>query len=93
MTKMMKVWIELPEPVEAGYTGEEICKRENEMLVRLSSTNGEFSYSNERLVGKWIKGHYIFTAEFGKTSLKDNGRWFNLDYFGRNNIEIIGEIS
>ena len=91
----MKVWIELPEPVEAGFTGEEICDKANKMLRRLGVSYGKFTYSNERTTGKWIAGHYKYvgTGMGSATTLKDNGKWFNLDYFGRDNIEIVGEIS
>ena len=87
MKSTMNVWIELQEPDE-NYTGKEICDRANKMLCRLGVESGNFRYFEKDRQYK-----YVGTGMGGITTLTDNGKWFNLEYFGRDLVEIEGTIS
>ena len=82
--KTMDVWIELQEPDE-NYTGDEICDRANKMLKRLGGGEGYFQFSPIKQRGCHYR--YIDGPMGGITNLEDNGRWFNLNYFGREKEE------
>lgn len=78
--KRYRVWIELDKPVDDEHA-EELCALANKMLSRLnesSESQGGFSWSpNEH---RYMFSHGGHTYKY----LADNGEWFNLEYFGRN---------
>ena len=87
----MNVWVELQEPDE-NYNGEEIAEHATRMIRRLGSENGYFQFSPNKMQGCHYR--YIAGSEGGITPLEDNGKWFNLEYFGRDDtVEVIGTIS
>ena len=90
MKPTMNVWIELQEPDE-NYTGKEIADNANRMIKRLGSERGHFQFSPIKANGCHYR--YIDGPEGGITSLQDNGKWFNLEYFGRELVAIEGTIS
>ena len=96
MKPTMNVWIELQEPDE-NYTGKEIADAATRMIRRLGSERGYFQFSPTKMKGCHYR--YIAGSEGGITPLADNGKWFNLGYFGRKPaedqsiVEVIGEIS
>lgn len=96
MKPTMNVWIELQEPDE-NYTGKEIADAATRMIRRLGSERGYFQFSPTKMKGCHYR--YIAGPEGGITPLADNGKWFNLEYFGRelvadkSVVDVIGEIS
>ena len=96
--KTMDVWIELQKP-DQHYTGHEICDRANKMLKRLGVNDGKFQYNDPKYKSTQYGGClYIYNNDCGISGLEDNGRWFNLNYFGRDfvenfSVEIEGTIS
>ena len=91
--KTMDVWIELQKP-DQHYTGHDICDRANKMLKRLGVNDGRFQYNDPKYKSTQYGGcFYIYNSDVGISGLEDNGRWFNLSYFGRDHIEIEGTIS
>ena len=83
MKPTMNVWIELQKPDE-NYTGKEIADNANRMLKRLGVNDGKFQYNDPKYKSSNYMGClYIYNSDVGISGLEDNGRWFNLDYFGR----------
>ena len=79
----MNVWIELQKPDE-NYTGKEIADNANRMLKRLGVNDGKFQYNDPKYKSSNYMGClYIYNSDVGISGLEDNGRWFNLAYFGR----------
>jgi hypothetical protein len=89
----MNVWIELQKPDE-NYTGHDICDRANKMLKRLGVNDGKFQYNDPKYKSTQYGGcYYIYNNDIGLSGLEDNGRWFNLSYFGRDFVNVEGTIS
>jgi|TARA_R110000824_G_C14846578_1_gene639629 hypothetical protein len=83
MKPTMNVWIELQKPDE-NYTGKEIADNANRMLKRLGVNDGKFQYNDPKYKSSNYMGClYIYNSDVGISGLEDNGRWFNLAYFGR----------
>jgi hypothetical protein len=73
--KELKVWIELPKPVDAQHA-EELCELANAMLRKLGVNSQKFSWSDHR-------NRYRFGGPTGYTELADRGEWFDLNYLAK----------
>lgn len=80
---MNKIWIELEKPKSNSHA-DDACRLANNMLKRLCKPEDivegdpprQFFYSENECC-------YCYGGAMGYTTLSDNGEWFNLDYFGR----------
>lgn len=71
-----QIWIELDAPRDDTHA-EEMCEQANRMLARLGDTAGQkFSWDAKHKA-------YRFGGTMGDEHLPDRGKWFNLDYLGR----------
>lgn len=75
-----KVWIELEKPAKLTQKQrDDIIAKANRMVRRLAAPDGvvgRFSWDSKR-------AQYAYETDSGYETLGDNGKWFNLDYFGR----------
>ena len=74
-----KVWIELEKPINTAHA-ERLCELANTMLKRLSEPDER---SERGFFWSEHENRYCFGGGMGYMVLKDNGEWFNLEYFGR----------
>ena len=80
MTFSNRVWIELEHPGADEALGDARAALANKMLARLSEADdgdrNRFWYYGD-------KSCYCFGDSGGFKELSDNGFWFNLEFFGR----------
>lgn len=80
LTTDNRIWIELDKPRDAQHA-EQICKLANRMLQRLCKPEDADSLPTFDYDAKQFK--FTYGGPMGHELLSDNGKWFNLDFFGR----------
>lgn len=70
-----RIWIELDKP-DSGAMALEQCELANRMLAKLGDPRGEKFFFSAR-------DGYCYGGDMGYETLPDRGKWFNLDYLGR----------
>ena len=73
MTNTDNVWIELV-PAQNDEEGERRAAKMSAMIERLGGAPDTIIY---------VRPHYEHLTNEGFIASKDNGFWFNLDFFGR----------
>ncbi len=70
-----RIWIEL-DKTDTKEQAEAQCKLANSMLSKLGDMGGQEFF--------WMVGEgYCYGGDMGYENLPDRGKWFNLDYLGR----------
>lgn len=75
-----RVWIELEKPTSKEHADEQ-CRLANRMISRLAKP-GDMP-KEEGFFYSEIEKRYCYGGHHGYVVCVDNGHWFNLDYFGR----------
>jgi hypothetical protein len=74
----LRIWVELDKPKDAKQALL-VVEKANRMLERLKKPGdvcGEFGWDDKRYL-------YDYGTDMGRETLVDHGKWFSLDYFGR----------
>lgn len=77
-----RIWIELQEPKDAA-DAKQICDKVNRMIDRLRKPEDQKIAADWRFYWSDHERSYCYGGDMGYETLPDGGRWFSLDYFGR----------
>lgn len=74
------VWIELEKPKDNTHA-EHVCRLANNMLRRLAEKATDMG--GQEFFWSRSEQSYCYGGDMGYSTLSDHGKWFNLDYLGR----------